>query len=82
MKPTVIAPVLSAEECSRKCLLSPACDMFDFSSTTCKFYPFIKLKGRIASQVHKEFSTKLTLRGFCIVKVTNFPNSIGFLISS
>ena len=70
MKPSVIAPVLSAEECSRKCLLSPACDMFDFSSTTCKFYPFIKLKGRIASQVHKEFSTQLTLGGypvFCIV---------------
>ena len=51
MKPIVIAPVLSVEECSRKCLLSPACDMVDFSSTTCKFYPFIKLKGRIASQV-------------------------------
>ena len=49
-----IGSVLSIEECSRKCLLSPACDMFYYSSKICKFYPNIKLKGRLSNQVNKQ----------------------------
>ena len=37
----------------RMCLLSPACDMFGYKDQTCTFFPFIKLKGRIQSEVSR-----------------------------